>query len=36
MSVLSKALLALVGCHFVFLSFLSARHINVLNFGSPL
>lgn len=32
MSVLSKALLTLVRCHFVFLSFLSARHMNVLIF----
>ena len=30
MSVLSKALLTLVRSHFVFLSFFSARHMNVL------
>ena len=30
MSVLSEALLTLVRSHLVFLSFLSARHINVL------
>jgi hypothetical protein len=29
MSVFSKALLTLVRCHFVLLSFLSARHSNV-------
>ena len=33
-SVLSKAFLALVRRHLVFLSFLSARHISFLNFES--
>ena len=32
MSVLSEALLTLVRSHLVFLSFLSARHMNVLIF----
>ncbi len=35
-SVLSKPLLTLVRSHFVFLSFLSARHINVLILFFPL
>ena len=33
MSVLSKALFTLMRCHFVLLSFLSARHSNVLKFS---
>lgn len=35
MSVLSEALLTLVRGHFVLLSFLSARHMNVLVFCFP-
>lgn len=31
-SVLPEALLTLVRCHFVLLSFLSARHMNILRF----